>query len=85
MQMYQNSTQQSIDRGYTQYEYLVTQVLYNHTTNVCTKRSMQLTDSNYTWNTSHANCKSNSDIGDEILVVTIQNTKISCMDMDGIK
>jgi len=78
MQMYQNTTHQSIDQGYSQHEYLVTHVLYN-------QRSMQLTDSHYTWNTSHANCKSNSDIGDEILVVTIQSTKISCMDMDGIK
>ena len=78
MQMYQNTTQQSINQGYSQHEYLVTHVLYN-------QRSMQLTDSNYTWNTSHANCKSNSDIGDEIWVVTIQSTKISCMDMDGIK
>ena len=32
MQMYQNTTQQSINQGYTQHEYLVTQVLYNHTT-----------------------------------------------------
>ena len=48
MQMYQNTAQQSIDQGYTQHEYLVTQVLYNHTTIVCTKRSMQLTYSNYT-------------------------------------
>ena len=50
---------------------------------------MQLTDSNYTWNTMQIIKakfkKSNSDIGDEIWVVTIQSTKISCMDMDGIK
>ena len=77
--MYQNTTQQSIDQGYTQHEYLVTQVLYNHTTIVCTKRSMQLTDSNYTWNTMQIIKakfkKSNSDIG------KIQSTKVSCMDM----